>query len=282
MQMHFKNIKSFKVYLIFTFFIIFSGIAAQTKTHHDLSCFKNAVNQMESVEKDVFNVLSPDVKVSKDDELQVGNAVFQEMQKKYTFISSGESYEKLNQILRNLIAQISSFQNPSTHPLFGKYVEQYKIYLIQSEEINAFTAGAKIFVTTGIFNFCKNNDELACIIGHEISHNELGHIYEKVKRQKASQIMFGGGLGNLAYFAASLMTTPFNQLNEGHCDFFGIDLAEAAGYNGCSTVSLWRRMSEKSGEKNFLDLFSSHPYSGDRSECCKKHIRNNYEKSCAE
>ena len=46
----------------------------------------------------------------------------------------------------------------------------------------------KIFVTTGLFDqYVKNDDELAMILGHEVSHLILGHMsassfYESVVR----------------------------------------------------------------------------------------------------
>ena len=35
-----------------------------------------------------------------------------------------------------------------------------------------------------MYSFCKTNDELACVIGHEINHNELGHIKEHLQKER--------------------------------------------------------------------------------------------------
>jgi predicted Zn-dependent protease len=84
----------------------------------------------------------------------------------------------------------------------------------------------------------------------------------------------------MAAAVGSILTSPFNQKNEGHCDLFGIDLANSAGYDACQNVNLWERMNESNQGKNVIDMFSSHPYSGDRAKCSKNHMKVNYNKNC--
>ena len=245
-------------------------------TNHDLSCYDNGT----LIGSEFENSLLESISVSMSEELEVGKAVYNEMAGKYKIKTSGEAYDEVSRILNQLILQISKFNNPTSNPNFGKYKTYYKIYIIESDEINAFTAGARIFITTGIYSFCKNESELAAIIGHEISHNELGHIGKHLKRQKGATSFFGNSLGDLAYFAGRLLTLPFGQTDEGHCDLFGMDLAKSAGFLPCKTVDLWERMADNSGEKSFLNLFSSHPYSGDRATCAQGHLEENYSLQC--
>ena len=80
-----------------------------------------------------------------------------------------------------------------------------------------------------------------------------------------------------------MLTIPFGQKKETHCDLTGIDLVIAAGYNGCANSKLWRRMKEESseGDYNVLEnLLRSHPYSEKRANCSNNHILNNYGFNC--
>ena len=80
-----------------------------------------------------------------------------------------------------------------------------------------------------------------------------------------------------------MLTIPFGQKKETHCDLTGIDLAIAAGYNGCVNITLWNRMKKESGEGDynaFDNLFRSHPYSEKRSNCSQNHISQNYGFEC--
>jgi predicted Zn-dependent protease len=267
-----------KEILIYIGAILFSTVVLGQKknTNHDLSCYDNGT----LIGSEFENSVLESIPVSISEELEVGKAVYDQMASEYTIRTSGSAYERVNRIMKLLVAQIAKYNNPAKNPNFGKYTTYYKIYVIESDEINAFTAGARIFITTGIYNFCQNDSELAAIIGHEISHNELGHIGKHVKRQKGASSFFGSSLGDLAYFAGRLVTMPFGQTDEGHCDLFGMDLAKSAGFLPCSTVDLWERMAENSGEKSFLNLFSSHPYSGDRATCAKSHLKENHSLQC--
>ena len=128
-----------------------------------------------------------------------------------------------------------------------------------------------------MYSFCKSNDELACVIGHEINHNELGHIKEHL--QKVKILSESGAALN------QMLTIPFGQKKETHCDLTGIDLAIAAGYNGCVNIILWNRMKKESGEGDynaFDNLFRSHPYSEKRSNCSQNHISQNYGFECTD
>jgi pSer/pThr/pTyr-binding forkhead associated (FHA) protein len=195
------------------------------------------------------------------DEIEYGDKLHSQIQNQYEFIRYGDYLENLNSILFQLTRSI---RNPRGF--------DYKIFLLNSSELNAFTAGARIYVTTTMYDFCNSNDELACIIGHEIYHNELGHIKNGIK-----QAMLPGAP------IIQLINTPFNQKKETACDLHGIDLAISTGYKGCASVALWKRMKEEndSGDYNpFDNLFRSHPYSQKREDCSYHHIYMNRHYSC--
>ena len=157
----------------------------------------------------------------------------------------------------------------------------YKIYVLDTTELNAFTIGGRIFYTTEMLKFCKSDDEIAAVIGHEIGHNELGNINDQLKRIKSAQEVFGQETGQLIAGAGKIMTISFNQKNEAHCDMFGVDLSISAGYRGCDAALLWNRMHKKYESESSMPRFlMSHPYSSDREDCLKYHIKENYSTEC--
>lgn len=245
-------------------------IKKEKKINYDFSCLDDendlgtteVIDVLERVDREVTNTLGGEVTV--EEEENVGNQLLEDCRNEYQFIETGIKIENLRAILKHLTDQI---REPKGF--------HYQIYLIESEELNAFTAGAKIFVTTKMYSFCKTNDELACVIGHEINHNELGHIKEHLQKERLITAE-GAALTQIA-------TISFGQKKETHCDMTGIDLAIAAGYNGCVNIELWKRMQKEfdEGEYNALDnLMRSHPYSEKRAKCSHQHILNNYEFDC--
>ena len=233
---------------------------------YDFSCMQSSDDLGEeaiiNLGHDIEDVIvgSSGVEVSIEEEERAGDQVYESQKSK---IVHNEKSENLERMLQKLVAQI---KKPKGY--------HYSIYFLESNDLNAWTCGGKIFVTSKIYEFCESNDEMACILGHEINHNELGHIKKKLQKWKLM-----GDLNSLY----SMFTIPFGQKDEAHCDLTGIDLVFAAGYDACVNVELWKRMKKAFNEGDFdpvNNLFRSHPYSSSRSECSKHHIRYNYDVNC--
>lgn len=242
---------------------------------YDISCLVEdtegggIIKVLGDAKKEWMGVDSIEVEVKEEEE--VGDGVKMEIDKEYTYSNDPKYTTRVQKVFSDLM-------NDLENPRFN-----YEIHVVESETINAFTAGGQIFIFTGIIDFAVNDDELACIIGHEIYHNELGHIGEKLKEMKVARNWLGEGLGDVAYYVSSLLTSSFNQENEVYSDLYGLDLAVKAGYNGCAGIDFWQRMqlNEEPNEKSLFDKFTrSHPYSEERVNCNKEHIDTNYYHQC--
>lgn len=261
--------------LIGALFMVGSMAAQKIKSNgivYDFTCMDSeTTNWFSDWEKEIISTVG--VEATFTDEVNVGIQVLDECKKEYKFISSGAELDQLNKILNKLKVKIPQARGFS-----------YKIYYIDDPMINAFTAGGKIFFTKGMYTFCKDVHEMACIIAHEIAHNELGHIKESISKSKTYDRYLGEKYGQFTMIVANLLTMSFNQKNEAHCDMWGIDIAKKAGYQTCHTISLWKRMQKLEGEENesITALLSTHPYSGRRAECVKNHLSTNYGIKCTE
>jgi predicted Zn-dependent protease len=254
----------------FSFLLILSTNQIYLQTF-DFSCMEDDEislwsNLGSDLEKDILDVFGEEVTLS--EEIQLGNQVLAEYKKELKVYSDGERVSKLKAILSKLKSKIE-YPRGFT----------YSIYLLESKDINAFTCGGKIFITTGMYYFCKNDSEFSAIIGHEIAHNELKHINQQLSKYKTANSF--GSVGNMSILVGNLFTTSFNQKNEVHCDFYGINLMQKCGYLVCSAVNIWQRMAENEGENTQVDsFFSTHPYSSKRMTCCKNHIESNFSIVC--
>jgi len=238
---------------------------------YDFSCLKDkkdggsteVIDVLEGVDSEMTNALGGEVSIEEEENL--GNELYNQLRQENQFIENGKEIENLRTLLTRLTKEI---KEPKGY--------HYQIYLLDDDQqLNAFTAGAKIYVTSRMYKFCESNDELACVIGHEINHNELGHIKQHIQKERLLGAEGAGAIG--------LLTVSFGQKKETHCDMTGIDLAIAAGYNGCVNIGLWKRMKDASQEGDYNaveNLFRSHPYSEKRANCSKSHIKNNYKFDC--
>jgi predicted Zn-dependent protease len=179
---------------------------------------------------------------------------------------------KLQQVMGKLLAART---NPSHI--------NYSIYLLKSDEINAFTFGGHIYVTKAMYNRCKDNDALIfAIIGHEIGHSEKGHIKKTIQEMMITQNIFGEERGIEAFQVLKLLTGAFNQKNELEADYYGTDLAYTLDMDVCAAPLFWLEMSKKENQYSKLeDFFRTHPFSSLRYQCLKDHILSNFGKTCA-
>ena len=264
-----------KLFILITFF---SGVAfsqVRKDITYDLSCLgsdftSTSTSLFGDLENGMLDAFGESVSI--EEEINLGKEFLIESAKEFTYIKSGEKLKNIEGVLDKLNKVIL---NPKGF--------SYKIFLVDSSIINAFTVGGNIFFTTGMYDFCLSKNEIACIIGHEIAHNELGHINDQIKRTKTANSYLGENIGNITATIGNVLATPFNQKDEAFCDLLGIDLAYAAGFEPCSNVELWKRMSlNEGGNSQFTSLFSTHPYSSKRSDCSKRHIETNYNIKCKE
>ena len=66
----------------------------------------------------------------------------------------------------------------------------YVFSLVESDEVNAFAVpGGFVFVTTGMLDFLRDEDELAAILGHEMGHMELRHGIKSVGTEKLLRLL---------------------------------------------------------------------------------------------
>jgi predicted Zn-dependent protease len=156
---------------------------------------------------------------------------------------------------------------------------QWEVNLLRSDQVNAFCMpGGKIAFYNGILvKLNLTDDEIAIVMGHEITHALKEHGVQQAKDQMVGQLAARAGgallsawLGvnpNLtaigAQTANSLFQLRFSRGDEAEADAIGLELAARAGYDPRAGVVLWQKMSQasKGAPPQWL---SSHPADRDR------------------
>jgi predicted Zn-dependent protease len=149
---------------------------------------------------------------------------------------------------------------------------KWEVNLLGSQELNAFCMpGGKIAFYYGILSKLQlDDDEVAAIMGHEVSHALLEHARERMGKTVATRgaLEIGAalfGLGNagrmVGDIGGQLLTLKFSRDDESEADALGLILAAKAGYNPRAGVTLWQKMlqASKGAPPQWL---STHP-SGD-------------------
>lgn len=148
------------------------------------------------------------------------------------------------------------------------------------DTINAWCmAGGKMAIYTGLIDKLEaTDDEIAQVMGHEISHALANHTAERMSMAMASQLglmgvaIAAGGkeysgaiLAGSSAAAAVAITLPNSRTSEAEADQMGIELAARAGYDPRAAASLWQKMGQasKGSPPQFL---STHPSSTNRQQ----------------
>jgi predicted Zn-dependent protease len=191
--------------------------------------------------------------------------------------------QRVRRIAQRLIAEVGVFRTDALQ-------WDWQVNVMESKEINAYCmAGGKMMVYTGLLDEIKpTDDELAAVMGHEISHALREHVRERMSRAKAQQM---GLLGAAALVGLSTksgdnavktlalggavatvaLTLPNSRTAEHEADEVGLELMARAGYNPNAALTLWEKMSAKGGAKP-PQFLSTHPSDQARMDDIKRLI----------
>ena len=145
------------------------------------------------------------------------------------------------------------------------------------ETINAWCmAGGRMAIYTGIIKKLDlTDDEMAQIMGHEISHALANHTAERMSRAMAINLGVvaagvasdnsAAALTGAALAAKLALELPNSRTAESEADRIGTELASRAGYKPEAPASLWRKMAEQGGSGG-PEFLSTHPAPGNREK----------------
>ena len=213
---------------------------------------------------------------------------FLEMAQK-SFYEDVEKYELLDNTVNGLMVFNAASRLIQTVENFLKkigrydYVEDYyewEFHLVDNDVVNAYcTPGGKILFYSGIFQIVHNEEQLAFILAHEMSHALLDHGRTKISVQQtkdniaalsfigsfALDLLGHGDAGNItraAIGAAQIgshyfLTQPWGRDHEYEADKLGMILLHLAGYDVRIVPDFWYESTKDDGHT--FDFFSTHP-----------------------
>lgn len=164
---------------------------------------------------------------------------------------------------------------------------QWQINLLNSDEVNAFCMpGGQIAFYSGIITKLNlTDDEVAVVMGHEISHALREHAQAQAGKGNLAAVgakLAGAGLSawlgvdpNLTSTATNMaakgVMLKFSRDDEREADLIGMDLAARAGFDPRAGVVLWQKMAavNKGAPPEFL---STHPSGSDRISQMNEHM----------
>jgi beta-barrel assembly-enhancing protease len=162
---------------------------------------------------------------------------------------------------------------------------EYSFDVIQSKDVNAFALpGGPTFIYTGLLDKLKTEDELAGIMGHELTHVRRQHwaYAYRDSQQKSGLLVLGAVLFrvnrnvmNAANMAKNLIfDLPFSRKHETGADEGGFTLMTNSGFNPQGLADVFQMLRDQSKSGKSPEWLSDHPDDNRRIDHIRDLIRN--------
>lgn len=196
-------------------------------------------------------------KPSVQDQIKLGEQAAADIKKQFPVLPDTDPRVQLLQKVADKI--VATF--PKGEPW------HYSFTVLQSSQVNAFALpGGPMFFFTGILDKLKTEDELAGVIGHELTHVRKQHWANMEASALRRRIFITLGLiflhvnyfgTQLADLADQVYTLQYSRGDEGQADEGGFNAMTAAGYNPQGMIDLFQ-LFEKLGSSG-PEFASDHP-----------------------
>jgi predicted Zn-dependent protease len=203
------------------------------------------------------------MKLSKDLEISMGEQMYNASIAYYT-VDTGKT-EMVNQFYKQL-----------------NYTVDYPIAItvVESGVVNAFAIpGGHIVIYDALLEKLKTPEELAAVLGHEISHVEKRHSLRKLCRMLARKmflaIVFGDNSGIVNVLVDNvdvLKSLEYTPELETEADINGLRMMAKSGVDPEGMVRLMELLEKETGGVDVKNQLNTHPATADRIKNIKKQI----------
>ena len=204
---------------------------------------------------------------TEDEEVRISREFRREAKKVLKFVNDPEVERYIDRIGRRILA--------ATGPLSF----DYRFFVVDEDQLNAFSVpGGSIYVYTGLIERTKNTDELAGVLGHEITHAKNHHMARASGPDAVSILSLlamvalarsGSGAqaaGMVGQAVSATRQLAFSRQLEMEADTLGTRYMAAAGYDPKGTIEFLKILDQERA-LNLVDVpayILSHPISQER------------------
>jgi predicted Zn-dependent protease len=218
--------------------------------------------------------------INDSEEYYVGRAVAARVLTKYKIDPNPKLTKYVNEV-GDTVARKSTRPNP---------FRGYHFAVLDTEELNAFACpGGIIFVTRGLIKTCKNEDQLAAVLAHEVGHVAHRDGVNSISKARWTEVwtamgaeaarQYGGVAGNLVnLFEGSIddvfktiVVNGYSRQAEAAADKAALKTLSRAGYDPRALVAVLTIMEAK-GKGKTSGIFKTHPPTSERLALVKAEV----------
>lgn len=208
---------------------------------------------------------------STDREIQLGKNIAQEVEKQYKKDVDPLMQKRVEEIGKKIVA------------VCDRKELDYSFTVLDDDDVNAFALpGGFIYVNRGLIEKVSNDDELACVLAHEVGHIVARHSIKKLQAvQSYSLLRLLTVAVPSSYEIALAADSAFTQILLGYsredellADQLGARYAKLAGYDPSAMISFLKKLEEINKRKPLgpKSYYKTHPYVPDRVRVVKQEL----------
>ena len=218
------------------------------------------------------------------DEIKQGQDAAAEVAKSAKLVKDKAENDRVDQIGQRLATVVNTTEIPAGYGNDRVYPFTWHFHIIEDKAVNAFSLpGGQVYINSGLLKDVRSDDELAGVLGHEMTHSAHHHIQALSHEQsKMSTEMMAGllaailahvptqDIGNLAagaqYTQLGIMNTKYSQAAERDADHGGTIMMAKAGFNPVGMLTFMQRLGdfEDASPKIEMGILQDHPEAADR------------------
>lgn len=196
------------------------------------------------------------LEIDRQTEIDIGREAAAELEKEQGLVSDPAALARVTRIGRRIAAVTEEPDLP------------WSFKILNQQQANAVALpGGFVYVTKGMLDYVKSEDELAGVIAHEANHVAHHHAKAGIERAMARGLLVelatrrsSETLRQAAGIALDLQLREGYRDKEYEADRFGVTYAHRAGYRARGLRDLLQQLHEKQGDPHRVTwLLQSHP-----------------------
>jgi len=216
-----------------------------------------------------------------DRDVELGKEYAKDVDKQLHASKNEDMVKRVKRLGADMAAIANSTRAEVTWGDKGPAKFNYEFRVVEGEDVNAFSLpGGIIYVYEGLVKYVESDDELAGVLGHEISHAAFRHIHTLQKKSEKLQIAqllsvlvavftHSADSTNLlqgTQLATQAFMSGWSQDAEKAADFGGLQFIEKSKYNASGMVTMMERLARDEKSRPAIDwgIFRTHPPSKER------------------
>jgi Zn-dependent protease with chaperone function len=208
---------------------------------------------------------------STDKEVQMGQSINRSVEKELKFSGDLLQQKRVEDIGKK-IAAVSD----------RKEID-YHFRVLDDDQINAVSLpGGYVYVNSGLLDKVANDDELACILAHEVGHIVARHSIKKLQAMQSYSILRllvavapgAAAVGNAADAAFTQFLLGYGREDELLADQLGARYAKLAGYDPHGMLTFLIKLQDINRRMPVREhsYYKTHPYIPDRIRVVKQEL----------